>query len=389
MKKNFLKRKIQVMMITLSATILFVLMLWSCNAPTANYTKSKDSKSNESSANYFDLGSKQMAALTPSYTTSDPTGRMFSSNDGVYMYVFTSSDIDQSGNWPMNQTRCFKSLIPSSFSGYSFSPVNSNGGVILEEKNIPWVKSGSNHLWAPDCYYKWGSSGNRYYLFFPDVINGDKTKSRIGVAISSGDNPTGPYTPESNYMSGVGMSSINSGYASDPGIYFDHSTNKGYMVYCTGDWDTNPKGNIAIVQLSDDMKSGVSTTNKSINTGCNAVYIEGPFLIAWGNYYYLMYSAKWNDNNQQSLCYSMASYNGNPLNASWTYKGAIMDGKSGAASTNWTNHGSIVWDWYGRFMFLYHEGDEKPKSSRTAYLRHAYYKQMYFNSDGTIQKVTP
>ncbi len=316
--------------------------------------------------------------ISTTYTTSDPTGRVMPDDNCVYVY--TSSDLDQSGSWPMNQTRAFRAPNTADPASFVFQPVNDNGGVILNESQIPWVTGSPNHLWAPDCVYEFDNYWDKsYYLYFPDIINNNGTQSRIGVATAStpdaaaGYGTAGGFYPEANYIQGIGTTA-NSGYASDPCIFQSYPGGPSWLVYCTGDWNTTQtKGMLAMAKLNSDMKTVRSGSDKAITiTGLPSkyVYLEGPYLIesyiAGKNRFYLMFSAKANDNNQQDLCYAMADDSYPPIWVppyTFTYKGVIMPGKTGVASSNWTDHGSICMTYANgvmKYVLFYHEGDQTP-----------------------------
>ncbi len=59
---------------------------------------------------------------------------------------------------------------------HTFSSTNlidwQDHGVILNQKQVPWVNGNSNSMWAPDCVFRKG----KYYFYFP-------SQNRIGVAI--------------------------------------------------------------------------------------------------------------------------------------------------------------------------------------------------------------
>jgi hypothetical protein len=72
----------------------------------------------------------------------------------------------------------------------------------------------------------------------------------------------------------------------------------------------------------------------------------------------------------------------------YAYTSSDIDIEVGGAKDdkNWTNHGSIVTDGLGRYMLMYHEGDN-PAKNRKQYLGHAYFKELTFKNNGDINKV--
>src|SRR5207244_54445 len=62
-------------------------------------------------------------------------------------------------------------------------------GVILDQKQVPWVTGAANSMWAPDCVFRDG----KYYFYFP-------ASNRVGVAIA--DKPEGPFKLEPQSVAG-------------------------------------------------------------------------------------------------------------------------------------------------------------------------------------------
>ena len=103
---------------------------------------------------------------------------------------------------------------------------------------------------------------------------------------------------------------------------------------------------------------------------------EGPFVFSHGGKYY--YTFPWVRDSTETLAYAMGDSPMGPFE----FKGVIMDESPVAC---WTNHHSIV-EYCGQWYLFYHHNDYSPNFDK---LRSARCDRLYFNADGTIQKVTP
>lgn len=102
--------------------------------------------------------SGQAAAQNPiirDQFTADPTARVF--NNKIYLYPSHDipSPVKELEEWfCMGDYHVFSSENLTDWTDH---------GVILSQTTVPWVKSDSYTMWAPDCVYK---NGN-YYFYFP------------------------------------------------------------------------------------------------------------------------------------------------------------------------------------------------------------------------------
>ena len=80
----------------------------------------------------------------------------------------------------------------------------------------------------------------------------------------------------------------------------------------------------------------------------------------------------------EALCYSMGDSPMGPFE----YKGVIMDEHANGC---WTNHHSLV-EFKGQWYLFYHRNDYSPHFDKN---RSARIEKVFFNEDGTIQKVVP
>lgn len=280
--------------------------------------------------------------------TADPTARVF----GDKVYVFPSHDILATEDRGRMGWFCMEDY-------HVFSSENltdwEDHGVIVTQNKVPWVKPDSYSMWAPDCIEKDG----KYYFYFPSTAKELLNNGRgftIGVAIA--DKPEGPYIPEALPVKGV--------KGIDPNVFIDKD-GQAYMYWS--------QGNIYVAKLKDNMvelDSEVITIDNLPTKGLK----EGPFVFERNGVYYLTYPHV--ENKTERLEYAVSD---NPLGP-FKVTGVIMDESPTGC---WTNHQSIInlkKQWY----LFYHHNDYSPNFDKARSIRA---DKLFFNSDGTIQKVTP
>jgi hypothetical protein len=280
---------------------------------------------------------------------------------GVNGYcMYTSQDLNQSGNYPMSNTLGFFST-----DGYSWT---AEGTVLSEQAYIDqgWVPANAKHLWAPDAYQ--GVDGN-WYLFVPDVtdVNQQHSSSFIGVSRST-NGPFGPFTPIARITNPMtdpahNNQAWNGGYASDPDVLSVPVRGGGrWMVFANGDTSSTNCGTLSIAALDDSMTSISNSQLITIN-GASALgtcgstgqpYEEGASLYysaQWGpevpGPFLLVFAAKPTstpsgcaanlgqpNSANEVIAYATAS----SVTGPYTYKGILMCG----SSTEWTNQATLM-----------------------------------------------
>jgi beta-xylosidase len=267
--------------------------------------------------------------------SADPTARVFEGK----IYVYPSHDMATSpGTWfRMEDYHVYSSANLMDWTDH---------GVILNQTEVPWLGGRyNNSMWAPDCVFKNG----KYYFYFP-------ASNRIGVAIS--DKPYGPFKAEAQPIPGAG--------GIDPGILIDDD-GSAYMFW----------SGIQMVKLKDNMLEMDGQAQRVQNLPSDGGLIEGPFPFKRNGIYYITYPHSLRGGTER-LEYSTASA---PLGP-YQWKGVIMDQ---SPSGCWTNHHSIV-EYKGQWYLFYHDKDLSPNHDRNRSIKADY---LYFNEDGTIQKVIP
>ncbi|HHY85977.1 MAG TPA: family 43 glycosylhydrolase [Verrucomicrobia bacterium] len=270
--------------------------------------------------------------------TADPTARVFEGR----IYVYPSHDIPHSPG--KGRTNWFVMEDYHVFSSENLTDWTDHG-VILNQTNVPWLTRHAYDMWAPDCVEK----GGKYYFYFP-------AGGRIGVAIA--DKPYGPFTPEPTPIEGV--------RGIDPAVLIDKD-GTGYLF-----WSRNA---LFVARLKDNMlelDSPVLTITNLPRKGL----IEGPFAFERNGIYYLTYPHV--QNSIERLEYATSAHPMGP----YEWKGVILDESESGC---WTVHHSIV-EYKGQWYLFYHDRDLSPEFDKNRSIRA---DKLFFNEDGTIQKVIP
>src|SRR5690606_5399234 len=152
----------------------------------------------------------------------------------------------------------------------------------------------------------------------------------------------------------------------DPNVFID----KDGLAYLY--WS---QGNIFGAKLKENMlelDSEVKTLGDLPSKGLK----EGPYVFERNGIYYMTYPHV--ENKIERLEYAISD---NPLGP-FQFKGVIMDESPTGC---WTNHQSII-QFKDQWYLFYHHNDLSPKFDKNRSIR---VDSLFFNADGTIQKVTP
>lgn len=282
--------------------------------------------------------------------TADPTARVFEGK----IYVYPSHDIkappEYKGrpNWfVMEDYHVFSSDNLTDWTDH---------GVILKQTDVEWANPTSYAMWAPDAVFKDG----KYYFYFPAIAKGPGPEQgggfKIGVAIA--DKPYGPFKPQPTPIEGV--------RGIDPGVLVDKD-GSAYLY-----WSMNK---IFGAKLKPNMTEIEGETIVFDNLPQKGL-IEGPFVFERNGVYYLTYPHV--ANKTERLEYATSN---SPLGP-FKHAGVILDESESGC---WTVHHSIV-EWQGQWYLFYHDKDLSPGFDKNRAIRA---DKLFFNADGTIQKVIP
>src|ERR1044072_4082022 len=279
--------------------------------------------------------------------SADPSARVF----GNRVYVYPSHDILATEGHGRVGWFCMEDY-------HVFSSANltdwTDHGMIVHQNKVPWVKPDSYSMWAPDCIYRNG----KYYFYFPTTPK-DTSYARgftIGVAIS--DKPEGPFVPQPAAMRNV--------RGIDPNVFIDKN-GQAYLYWSQGNiYGAKLKENM--VELASDPVVLGELPNKGLK--------EGPYLFERNGFYYLTYPHV--ENKTERLEYAV----GNTPLGPFKFTGVIMDESPTGC---WTNHHSII-QFKDQWYLFYHHNDYSPSFDKARSIRA---DSLFFNTDGTIQKVLP
>lgn len=280
--------------------------------------------------------------------SADPTAKVF----GDKVYLFPSHDIlatpgkGRVGWFCMEDYHVFSSANLTDWTDH---------GIVVSQNKIPWVKPDSYSMWAPDCIYRNG----KYYFYFPTSPKDTITYGRgftIGVAIA--DKPEGPYIPEPTPIKNV--------HGIDPNVFIDKD-GQAYLYWASGNiYAAKLKQNMLEIESDPVILKDLPTKGLK----------EGPYLFERNGTYYLTYPHV--ENKIERLEYATGD---NPLGP-FKITGVIMDE---SLSGCWTNHHSII-QFKNQWYLFYHDRDYSPNFDKARSVRA---DSLFFNADGTIQKVMP
>lgn len=282
--------------------------------------------------------------------SADPTARVFNGK----IYVFPSHDIPTPPEKP-GRKDWFCMADYHVFSSESLTDWTDHGMIVSQNK-VPWVDSTSYSMWAPDCIERNG----KYYFYFPankSVADANGRKG-FGIGVAIADKPEGPYIPLPEPIKGVN--------GIDPNVFIDKD-GQAYLYWAMG--------NISVAKLKDNMTE-LASEPKVIDNLPQKGLKEGPFLFERNGVYYLTIPHV--ENKIERLEYAIGN---NPMGP-FKMTGVVMDE---SPMNCWTNHQSFV-EYKGQWYLFYHQDAYSPKFDKN---RSICVDSLFFNTDGTIQKVIP
>lgn len=282
--------------------------------------------------------------ITDSYS-ADPSAHVF----GDTLWVYPSHDKDDALSFSMEDYHAYFTTDMKEWhdAGVIFNPL----------RQTTWAKSAA---WAPDCIERNG----KYYLYYPT------DKRHIGVAV--GDSPRGPFhDPLGHPLISIDSPGVvcNRDFI-DPAVFIDDD---GQAYLFMG------QNTVCCIKLNDDM---ISYDGKVHIIEGVKDFFEAVWVYKRGDTYYMSYSDGPFHGHQPQIAYCTAK---SPLGP-YTYQGIVLDPVNSG-----TNHHSIV-SYKGQDYLFYHTAD----ISRTlapdyhcGVRRSVCVDSLFYNSDGTIQKVRP
>jgi hypothetical protein len=299
------------------------------------------------------LGVNSITAQNPivrDQFTADPTARVFNGK----VYVFPSHDIKTpEGKNLRKDWFCMADY-------HVFSSENltdwTDHGMIVSQNNVPWVDSTTYSMWAPDCVERNG----KYYFYFPANKNaaGPNGRKGFGIGVAVADKPEGPYIPQAEPIKGVN--------GIDPNVLIDKD-GQAYLYWSMG--------GIFVAKLKENMLE-IDSEPMVIPNLPDKGLKEGPFVFERNGIYYLTFPHV--ETKIERLEYAIGD---NPMGP-FKMTGVVMDE---SPMNCWTNHHSFI-NLKGQWYLFYHQNALSPNFDKN---RSICVDSMFFNLDGTIQKVVP
>jgi hypothetical protein len=285
--------------------------------------------------------------------TADPSAHVW---DDGRLYVYASHDIaPPRGCDLMDEYHVFSTDDMVNWTDH---------GEILRASQVPWgkpLRNDAKFMWAPDCVYKDGV----YYFYFPHPSEDPWNRTwKIGVATSK--------KPASDFKVIGYIPNIDP--LIDPCVFIDDD-GQAYFYHGGGGVCKGGKLKDNMMEIDGEMK---------VMEGLEDFH-EATWIHKRNGVYYLSYSDNHDENNDKEgvkgdnrMRYAVGK---SPLGP-WEYKGVYMD-----PTDSYTNHGSIV-EYKGQWYAFYHNSALSRKNDEpNDWLRSVCVDKLYYNPDGTIQKV--
>jgi hypothetical protein len=279
--------------------------------------------------------------------TADPSARVFEGK----VYLYPSHDVagiegkGRKGWFCMEDYHVFSSSNLTDWTDH---------GIIVSQNKVNWVDSTKYSMWAPDCIYRNG----KYFFYFPALVRDTIFGKGFGVGVATADTPDGPYFPQNIPIKGV--------HGVDPNPFIDKD-GQAYLYWAFRKVFV-AKLNRNMTELESDPVVIENLPEKGL--------IEGPYLFERNGIYYLTYPHV--ENTIERLEYAIGD---NPMGP-FKYAGVIMDESPAGC---WTNHQSII-EFNNQWYLFYHHNDYSPQFDKNRSMR---IDSLFFNGNGTIQKVIP
>ncbi|MEV4547150.1 glycoside hydrolase family 43 protein [Nonomuraea wenchangensis] len=286
------------------------------------------------------------APITTAIYTADPAALVV----GDTLYLYTGHDEAPTGgtNFVMRDWHVFTSSDAATFT---------DQGAKLAISNFSWAGADA---WAGEV--ERGADG-KYYWYVPVNGNGAGWMD-IGVAV--GDTPLGPFRDAKGGPLVSDSTPNSSPLNIDPTVFTDDD---GHVYMYWGSYY-----GLRAARLTSNMTS----LNGSVITPSGVTnFWEAPWMFKRNGVYYLAYAA--NDSACSAPGYACIRYAtaSNPLGP-WTHRGVVLDQVSST-----TNHPAII-EFKGQWYMVYHNASSPGGGN---FRRSVTIDKLYFNADGTMQKV--
>ena len=278
--------------------------------------------------------------------TADPSAHVWEENGRIYIYA-SHDMMPAKGCGNMDKYHVYSSDTMVTWK---------DEGEILSAADVSWGRSKGGLMWAPDAAHV----DDTYYFYFPHPTGNDDWNSTWRIGVATSQKPTSDFTCK--YDGYVKMID-GSPYVTkiDPCIFKDDDGS--YYLYTGGG------SKCYVAKLSSDMQT-LSEDPVEIDETLDDFH-EGMWIFKRNGIYYAMYADNTSGHNLMRYSTSNSPY------GPFKDGGVILD-----ATSCDTTHGSIV-EYKNHWYMFYHNSDLSGRGN----LRSVCVDEVFFNEDGSIQKV--
>ena len=272
--------------------------------------------------------------------------------------------------------------------GYYFTAFSSpdlvewkHEGIILDlaTKQVPWA---TGNAWAPAIIEKEVGGQYKYYFYYSGH---DPKTNRKAIGVAEATSPTGPFYDHGQPIVNKLPEGVRGGQQIDVDVFQDPQSGKYYLYW--------GNGYMAGAELGADMKSIVASTVTVLTpeggTLQDYAYREAPYVFFRNGTYYFMWSVDDTGSPNYHVAYGTSSSPLGPIHVAADPIVLIQDPANGIYGPA---HNSVLQlpgkdEWYivyHRINAGYLQRDRGPGFHRQVCI-----DRMFFNADGTVQRVKP
>jgi beta-xylosidase len=276
--------------------------------------------------------------------TADPAPLVY--NNTVYLYVGHDTAAVGTNSYKMPDWLVYSTTDMVHWKSH---------GPCLTTNDFKWAAYAAN---AAQCIERNG----KFYWYISIIHKADEnSKGGVAIGVAVGNTPTGPFNDA------LGKALITNDMTTDmkhawddldPSVFIDDD-GQAYLFW--------GNGSCKWVKLKENMIE----IDGPIHTFKPQNFTEAPWIYKRKGLYYLVYAA----NFPETIEYCTAE----KIDGPWTYRGLIQDKSPNSTTT----HPGII-DYKGKTYYFYHNGVLPTGGS---YRRSVCVDYLYYNTDGTIQKV--
>ena len=277
--------------------------------------------------------------------TADPAPIVY--NDTLFLYTGHDVAPENAPNYLMRDWYLFSTTDMVNWKDH---------GAVLSPKVFSWA---GEDAYAAQCIER---NGKFYWYVAVGHKADENSKGGFAIGVAVSDKPYGPFKDAIGKALIVNEMTTDLKHSwddIDPTILIDDD-GQAYMY-----WGNQSCRYVKLKENMIELDGPVTVIPKPQN------FTEGPWIYKRNSLYYLVYAAKF----PETIEYCTSTSPTGP----WTYRGVIQD----TVPNSTTTHAGII-DYKGKTYFFYHNG-ALPTGGN--YRRSVCVDYMYYNPDGTIQKV--